>query len=318
MRGRGDTEGEAVRIGVIGSGAMGCLYGAYLSRVAEVVLFDSWEAHVEAIREQGLFLEELDGSQECFRLPATTKVGEVGEVDLALVFVKSHQTAWAAEVVRTVLRPEGIALTLQNGVGNREVLARALGEERALQGVTAHGATLLGPGRVRHAGQGPTHLALSPVTGEWVERIAELFQAAGLEVHLSEDLDGLIWGKLLINVGVNALTAILRVPNGHLVENPPAREVMGLAVREAAAVAGAMGVRLPYPDPVGRAEEVCRATAANRSSMLQDVLRGSPTEIDVINGAIVREGERLGLATPVNRLLTLLVKAIEQSYNVRV
>lgn len=307
-----------VKIGVIGAGAMGCLYGAYLSRVTEVVLFDLWEAHVEAIRKEGLLLEELDGSQERFLLPATTEVGEVGKIDVALVFVKSHQTAWAAEVAQAVLQPEGIAVTLQNGVGNREVLAQAVGEERVVQGVTSHGATLLGPGRVRHAGCGPTYLALSSTTGGWVQQLVELFRAAGLEVHLSQDLDELIWGKLLINVGINALTAILRVPNGQLVEIPPAREVMGLAVQEAAAVTSALGIRLPYPDPVARAEEVCRATAANRSSMLQDVLRGSPTEIDVINGAIVRQGERLGLPTPVNRMLTLLVKAIEQSYNARV
>lgn len=307
-----------VRIGVIGAGAMGCLYGAYLSRVTEVVLFDLWEAHVEAMRKEGLVLEELDGSQERFHLPATTEVGEVGKIDVALVFVKSHQTAWAAEVAQAVLQPEGIAVTLQNGVGNREVLAQAVGEERVVQGVTSHGATLLGPGRVRHAGCGPTYLALSSTTSGWVQQLAELFRAAGLEVHLSQDLDELIWGKLLINVGINALTAILRVPNGQLVEIPPAREVMGLAVQEAAAVTGALGIRLPYPDPVARAEEVCRATAANRSSMLQDVLRGSPTEIDVINGAIVRQGERLGLPTPVNKMLTLLVKAIEQSYDVRV
>ena len=307
-----------MKVAVIGSGAMGSLYGAYLSRVAEVVLFDPWQAHVEAIRQNGLLLEELDGSQERFHLSATTDVAEVGEADLALIFVKSHQTRWAAEIAAQVLKPDGIALTLQNGVGNREILAEVLGEDRAVQGVTAHGATLLGPGHVRHAGRGPTHLALSPATEARVRQIAELFNQAGIEVHLSEDLDSLIWGKLLINVGINALTALLRVPNGQLVEVEPAREVMRRAVREAAAVAAALGIQLPYSDPVQRTEEVCRATAANRSSMLQDVLRGSPTEIDVINGAIVKEGKKLGISTPVNDLLWHLIKAIEQSYDVRV
>jgi len=306
-----------MKVVVVGSGAMGCVYGAYLSRVADVTLFDPWEEHVRAMREKGLLLEELDGSQERFRIAATSDASELEGADLALIFVKSHQTRWAAEVAAKVLKPDGIALTLQNGVGNWDVLAEVLGPARAVQGVTAHGATLLGPGHVRHAGKGPTHLAFTPQNEDRVREVAGLFQEAGLEVHLLEDLDSLVWGKLVINVGINALTAILRVPNGQLLEVAPARQLMAQAVEEAAAVAEALGIALPYPDPVARTEEVCRATAANRSSMLADVLRGSPTEIDVINAVIVREGERLGLETPVNSVLVSLIKAVEGSYEVR-
>ena len=307
-----------MKIVVIGSGAMGCLYGAYLSQAVQVVLFDPWEEHVRAIRREGLFLEEIDGSQRRFQIAATTEVAEVGEADLALIFVKSHQTSWAAEIASEVLNPEGIALTLQNGVGNREVLARALGDERAVQGVTAHGAMLLGPGRVRHAGKGPTHLALSPATEDKVREIAAIFEAAGIEVHVSQELESLIWGKLIINVGINALSAILRVPNGQLVEIAPAREIMRQAVQEAATVADALGIHLPYPDPVKRTEEVCQATAVNHSSMLRDVLRGSPTEVEVINVVILRQGQRIGIKTPVNSALVFLIRAIEKSYEVRV
>ncbi|MGC8836842.1 MAG: ketopantoate reductase family protein [Anaerolineae bacterium] len=306
-----------MRVAVIGSGAMGSLYGAYLSRVAEVVLFDPWEAHIQAIQQDGLLLEELDGSERRVFLPATSDPAALREADLALIFVKSHQTRWAAEVAAKALKPDGLALTLQNGVGNREVVAEVLGEARAVQGVTAHGATLLGPGHVRHAGKGPTHLGYTPENEARVRQVAEAFQQAGLEVHLLADLNSLVWGKLVVNVGINALTAILRVHNGRLLEIAPARALMARAVQEAAAVAEGLGIALPYPDPVVRTEEVCRATAPNRSSMLADVLRGSPTEIDVINGAIVREGARLGVPTPVNEVLVSLVKAIEASYDVR-
>jgi 2-dehydropantoate 2-reductase len=145
-----------------------------------------------------------------------------------------------------------------------------------------------------------------------------LFQAAGFEAHLADNVDNLVWGKLIVNVGINALTAILRVPNGALAELPAARTLLERAVVEAVAVVQAKKITLPYENPVERVVGVARATAANRSSMLQDVLRGAPTEIGVINGAIVHEGERVGVPTPVNQMLTDVVRAIEASYTVRV
>ena len=306
------------RVAVIGSGAMGCLFGAYLSEVADVVLFDTWRAHVQAMREHGLLLEELDRSRRQCNVTATDRVEEIGVVDTALICVKSHQTRWATDVAAAVLRADGVAVTLQNGLGNREILAGILGGDRVIQGVTAHGATLLGPGEVRHAGQGPTHLAVSISSPERARQVANLLEGAGFEVHLSQDLDSLIWGKLVINAGINGLTAILRVANGQLAENAPARELLAQAVQEAVQVAAGLGISLPYPDGVERTLEVCRATASNRSSMLQDVLRGSPTEIDFINGVIVRQGQELRLATPVNCVVVLVLQAIERSYGVRV
>lgn len=307
-----------MRIAVVGVGAMGSLFGGRLSSVADVWLVDPWGEHVRAMQEHGLCIVGPEG-EEVVEVKATTDPKDVPEgIELAIVFVKSHQTRTAAETASCFLREDGLALTLQNGLGNLEVIADVLGEGRALQGVTSHGATLLGPGRVRHAGWGPTHLSTRLEIADRVEGIAEVFRRAGFEVHISPDLESLIWGKLIINAGINALTAILRVPNGQLVEIGPARELMGQAVREAVRVAEAKGVKLPYDDPQARVEEVCRATAANRSSMLQDVLRGAKTEIEVINGAIVREGEQLGIPTPLNSYLVAMVRAIESSYAMRV
>ena len=306
-----------MRIAIIGAGAMGSLFGGLLSPVAQVHLVDPWQEHVDAIRRDGLCLVE-GGEDKILQLSATSDPAEVSSADLAIIFLKSHQTEWGAQIARRVLRPDGLALTLQNGLGNRDVLARVLGSSHAWQGVTAHGATLLGPGRVRHAGLGPTHLETRPDIAARAEQVAALFQQAGIETHLSPDLDSLIWGKLVINVGINALTAILRVPNGVLGQTKPARVLMDQAVEEAMQVVRAKGIQLPYDDPFKKVHDVCAATAGNRSSMLQDALRGSRTEIDVINGAIVREAARLGLQAPVNQVLAGLVRAIEATYSARV
>ncbi|MFQ5611408.1 MAG: ketopantoate reductase family protein [Anaerolineae bacterium] len=308
-----------MKIAILGAGAMGSLFGAKLSPLAEVWLVDPWLEHVMAMRKDGLRLTGPDGAARTVPVRATpdpTAVG--GQVDLALIFVKSHQTVEASRWAAPLLKPDGLALTLQNGLGNLEMMAGVLGQDRVLQGVTAHGATLLGPGQVRHAGAGPTHIATRPDRARRVEAVQRLFERAGLETHLAGDLDALLWGKLIINAGINALTAILRVPNGVLVESEPATELMAAAVAEAVAVAQAKGIELPYPDPLARVKEVARATAANRSSMLADVLRAAPTEIDVINGAIVREGKRAGLETPLNQTLVRLVKAIEATYEQRI
>jgi len=308
-----------MKIAVVGAGAMGCLFGGKLSALAEVWLIDPWAEHVTALQTKGLLLHELDGSEHTLRVHAVGDPSQVpGTVDLALIFVKSHQTEWAARQAASILSRDGLAFTLQNGVGNLEVIAGVVGASRALLGSTTQGATLLGPGQVRHAGAGATYLAAPPNLKSRVEEIAKLFQAAGFEAHLADNVDNLVWGKLIVNVGINALTAILRVPNGALADLPAARALLERAVIEAVAVVQAKMITLPYENPVERVVGVARATAANRSSMLQDVLRGAPTEIGVINGAIVREGERVGVPTPVNQMLTDVVRAIEASYTVRV
>jgi 2-dehydropantoate 2-reductase len=322
-----------MKIGIIGAGAMGSLLGFYLCERAEVWLLDRWVAHVEAINGQGLRCER-DGQEHTRRLHATPDPAAIGACDVALVLVKAHATAWAAEQARLLLNDErrtmnddppgsfivhrsSLVVTLQNGVGNREILAAALGQERVGQGVTSLGATLLGPGHVRHAGHGPTVFGAAPDRAG-MAALAELFNSCNLPAELTDDLEALIWGKLVVNAGINALTALLRVPNGALANTPEARALVALAVAEAAAVAAARGTRLPYADPLAHVLQVAQATGANRSSMLQDALRGSPTEIATINGAVVREGARLGVPTPVNRLLADLVAALDATASQRV
>ncbi len=307
-----------MRIAVVGAGAMGSLFGGMLSAVTEVTLLDPWAEHVDAMQRDGLRIVELDGRETTIPVTATADPAAVPEVDLVIIFVKSHGTRQASQWASRFLAPGGLALTLQNGFGNGEMMAEVLGADRVVAGVTSHGATLLGPGRVRHAGCGPTHIATRPEIAARLAEVAAVFEQAGFEVHLSDDLESLVWGKLIINVGINGLTAILRVPNGQLVEIPAASALMAQAVAEAEAVCQAKGISLPYDDPLGCVQEVARATATNRASMLQDVLRGVPTEIGVINEAIVREGKRLGVSTPVNEFIVTTIRAIEGSYAVRV
>lgn len=305
-----------MRIAIIGAGALGGVIGFYLSAVTDTVLVDPWADHVAAMVAHGLHCER-DGSDTQRTVRAFTDPALAGPVEAALVLVKARQTPWAAEAARRLLAPDGVAYTLQNGLGNYEVLAATLGETRVGQGVTSLGGTLLGPGRVRHAGMGPTFFGAAPDCAV-ADRLADLFTRAGLPATVCDDVTSLVWGKLVVNAGINALTALLRVPNGVLAEVPAARELLAAAVREAAAVAAAQGIILPYPDPVEHVLGVARATATNRSSMLQDVLRGAPTEIAAINGAVVREGMRAGVATPVNALLTTLVEALDATATQRI
>jgi 2-dehydropantoate 2-reductase len=305
-----------MRIAIVGAGALGGVVGFHLAAAADVVLVDPWAEHVAAINGRGLTCER-DGRAEVRAVPAVTDPAAAGPCDAALVLVKARQTPWAAAACGALLAPGAVAYTLQNGVGNLELLAAALGPGRAGQGVTALGATLLGPGAVRHAGAGATVLGAAPHRAR-AAALAAALAASGLPASVSDDVEGLVWGKLVVNAGINALTALLRVPNGALADAPAARALMAAAAAEAAAVAAARGVRLPYADPAAHVEAVARATAANRSSMLQDLLRGAPTEAATINGAVAREGARLGIPTPLNAALAALVEAAEATAERRV
>ena len=289
---------------IVGTGAMACLFASRLVPYAQVTLLGTWEEGVAALQAEGIRLEE-DSRVEQVQVRATHDPSDCAGSKQALVLVKSWQTERAARQLAKCLAPERVALTLQNGLGNIEMLERALGRERAALGVTTTGATLLGPAHVRMGGAGPTHVGPHPRLAPLVN----LLRKAGFETEEAEHLDGLVWGKLAINAGINPLTALLEVPNGRLLELPSAREVMLAAARETAAVAAARGVTLPFDDAGVRAEEVALKTSSNRSSMLQDIQRGAPTEIDAICGAVHAEGVTVSMPTPVNWILWHLVRA---------
>ena len=297
---------------IIGAGAMGGLFGALLAPHAAVSLLTTNQEHAAVMGGHGLTLVDLDGATRRVPVRVLTDPQDYGRrADLVLVCTKTRATAQAAATARDLLAADGLALTLQNGLGNLEQLVAAVGAQRAAAGVTSQAATLLAPGRVRHAGSGPTVLGIPPGREEAITAVAGLFTRAGLETRISDDVDSLLWSKLIVNVGINALTALLRVPNGVLAQTPECDLLMARAVAEAVAVARALSIGLDGERQLERVREVCLRTADNRASMLQDILRGRPTEIDAINGAVVERGRQAGVDTPVNLLLTQLVHALE-------
>lgn len=300
-----------MRIALLGTGAMGTLFGVRLARVAEVWMLGTWSEALEAARTHGLHLVTPWG-EESARIPVAGDPGEVPPCDLALILVKAYQTERAARWAKQVLRADGVALTLQNGLGPLETLQAILSPSRALQGVTTMGATLLAPGYARLGGEGPIWLGASAPTEHWAQRIADLLERAGFRVELRDDLQGVIWGKLVANTAINPITALFDVPNGALLERPDLwRLARGVAL-ETAAVARAQGIALPFEDPAGFVADVCRRTAANSSSMRQDLHRGRPTEIDALNGAVAAIGRRIGVQAPLNEALWRWVKAVEE------
>jgi 2-dehydropantoate 2-reductase len=297
-------------IALIGTGAMASLLAARLSTISPVVMVGSWAGQIAAVNEQGLWLEAADGRRTHFpTVRATAQPAEVGPVRLAFILVKSWQTAAAAERTARLLQPDGLAISLQNGWGHLGTLTAVLGAQRVTAGVTSEGASLLAPGVVRHAGRGVTYLGYDDDNKTQVTAAAGWLQQAGFEVRLEANLAGLIWRKLVVSSAINPLTALLRLPNGELLQRPSARRLLRALAEETAAVAQAAGIQLPPGDPVAGVEEVAAATAPNRSSMLQDLERGTPTEIEAISGAIVGQAEAAQTAAPLNQTMQALILA---------
>jgi 2-dehydropantoate 2-reductase len=302
-----------MQILVVGAGAMGCLFAARLKKAGfQVTLFEKVRDWAQKINDHGITVEGVTGQ---YRVKVPTLSGDLPEQpDLVLICVKSNDTRAASETIKPWLKPDTVILSLQNGLGNMEILEQVFGKERVRGAVTAEGATVLGPGRIRHAGQGETAIGPAGDPKSGVETIVSTLRQAGFQTKAVDDVIQLIWGKLIINVGINALAAITRLKNGRLPKLTGTRMIMEQAVNEAVAVAYAKNIALPYEDPIGRVMEVCDATSDNVASMLQDILNQETTEVDFINGAIIQEGAVLGIATPVNVILTALVQAIQETY----
>jgi 2-dehydropantoate 2-reductase len=265
-------------------------------------MLGSWREGLAALCNGGARLE--GGDSQTVR--ATDNPADCRGAKFALVLVKSWQTEHSAYQLADCLAEDGLAVTLQNGLGNDAILSRTLGLGRVSCGVTTLGATLLAPGLVRSGGEGLVTFEAHPRLGV----LKEMLRVAKFEVCIVENAEPVVWGKLIVNAAINPLTALLRVKNGELLAIPPARTLMGELAREAASVAEALGVALPFFSPERAVEEVVQHTADNISSMLQDILRGAPTEVDAINGAVIRTGEQEGVPTPVNRVIWSLVKAL--------
>jgi 2-dehydropantoate 2-reductase len=303
------------RIGVVGPGALGCLFAGLLALAGhDVRLLGRRREQTEALRRDGVTVER-DGEARRAAVCASTDPTSLGPIDVAIVVVKATDTAEAASSLPALLGPDAPAVSLQNGLGNVEALTAVLGADRVLGGVSSQGATTLGVGHVRHAGFGPTSLAEARGgLTERVQTIAAVLDRAGLNARAYPDAAPLIWGKLIANAAINPLGALLRCQNGQTWERPASRELFVGLAREAGDVARALAVTLPFDDPAAHAEGVARVTFGNRNSMLQDVENHRRTEIGAINGAVARLGAEHGVPTPLNATIATLIRALEEGY----
>ena len=299
---------------IMGAGAIGSLFGGLLALSGEEVhLVTLRKDHVDTIRSRGLSIEDR-GKSQIIRVNATTDVTSLGKADLLLFFVKTYQTEQAVSDSLILQKEDTVFLTLQNGLGNEEAICKAVDPKKVMLGVTNHGATLLGPGLIRHAGWGETHIGeLNGRVTERANQIALIFQRAGIKTLVSPQIYDLVWEKLLINIGINALTALTGLKNGQLLDYSETVRLMKVLVSEAVKVAKGKGIQIKG-DPFEKVRTVAEVTKENRSSMGQDFDYKRRTEIDAINGAIVKEAENLGISVPHNQTITDLIKVIEKNF----
>jgi len=301
-----------VRIAVIGAGAMGSVYGGLLSRAGyDVTLLDLRRDHIAAIAAEGLRLSGVNGDH-VIRLPAHTDAGNLPPFDLAIIFVDANATAAAAASASQLLKPAGAALTLQNGIGNLETLTATLGSGRVLGGITMNSANLPGPGQAQHSHAGPTWLGeLDGRRSERLTAIVEALGRAGLEIIVTDDVQAQVWNKFVLNCAINPLCAITGLLPGEIATTPEVDLLQTRLVEELLAVVRAKGLRLPDPDPLGTIKAHCRARY-NRPSMMQHIEQRRRTEIDALNGALVREAAALGMAVPYNDAIARAIKGLEK------
>lgn len=303
------------RICIVGPGAMGLLHAAYLKRAGfDVHLLDHNRLRAQRISELRV-IAEIEGGAEALDIPCHS-MPNFAPVDLIILMVKAYSTAGAMEHVAPLIGPETVLLTLQNGLGNLEIIDQYQRLDRVLVGTTTSGATLVDFNMVRQEGLGDIQvgsplpsLSSRGLTGE----IVELFQRAGLPARVVDDVMAAIWRKAVINAAINPLTAITGLENGRLLEQRHLRLLLAELALESATAAESLGIALEAQDMTVVVEDICRLTAHNRSSMLQDITHGRRTEIEQINGEFVRAGLAGGVETPLNRAMVALVKGLEPS-----
>jgi len=303
-----------MKIAVVGAGAMGSLFGGLLAESgADVWLYDIWDEHVNAINKNGLSIER-EGKFRSVSVKATTDPNRIGISDLVIIFVKSTNTSQAAKTAKFLMDDSSLILTLQNGMGNADTIAEVIEPTRIIAGTTSHGATMLGPGSIRHAGIGPTTIGMWADGGkDKALYIAKFLTEAGIKTETVDDIQSVIWNKLLVNVGINAITALTGIKNGQLLDLSATQDISRAAVEEAMELARVQGVMI-REDSVEHVFEIAKATSPNRSSMGQDVDNKRLTEIEAINGFVVREASKIGLKVPVNKTLTALIETLQSHY----
>jgi len=302
-----------MRVYMIGAGAMGSVYGGLLARAGyEVTLIDPRADHIGVIVRQGLTIEGVRG-RHVIRLPAQTGHSGLPPADFVIVFTDANSTREAARTAAQVLKPDGFALTLQNGIGNVESLVSELSEARVIAGVSMNSAANPEPGLAQYTNAGLTSIGeLDGRNSKRIGEVARMLNKAEIETAVVADPMACIWSKFVHNCAINPLAAVTGLRSGEIYRTPEVDALQDRIIDEILRVVERKGVRLPEPDPRKKIKEHCRVRY-NRPSMMQHVEHGRRTEIDALNGALVREARALGIAVPYNEAIVAVVKGLEQS-----
>ena len=301
-----------MRVAVVGAGAMGSIFGArFASGGVDTVLVDVARPLVEKIEADGVSVVRGE-EEETVRVPATSDPGSIGVADVVVFFVKCYHTASAAEAARPLVGPDTVVASLQNGWGNGDVLASVYDPAQVVVGVTYNSGTVLSLGKVAHPGVGPTYMG--PFAGEspaGAERLAKVLTKGGLEAHVTPEIRPEIWKKLILNAATLPTAALTGMNAGALTAHGGMRDLVSETAREAVAVARGLGYEIDEQERVDYIHALLERAGPAKASMLQDFEAGRQTEVDVINGAVVRAADEVGVAVPLNRAFVSLVKGWE-------
>ena len=300
-----------MRIAVIGAGAMGALYGGYLSRHNDVLLVDVNKTQVDTINEKGLIINEPDGSRAVYHPKATVRPEGMKPVDVVVLFVKAMFSRAALENCRSIIGPDTYLMTLQNGSGHEDTLLEFADRDHVVIGTTQHNSAVLGFGEIRHGGSGRTCIGLTDGNAQRIAHIVQAFTACGLEAVCDDQVQKLIWGKMFTNVSASVLTGILQVPLGFIAEDPHAWALCKKLVREAVAVAAGEGLDFDADGKVAEVRGVCERSPGGLTSIYADLRDGRKTEVDTISGSVVRASRRNGVPAPTHEAMVALVHAME-------
>lgn len=304
-----------MKIVVVGSGSIGSLYGAFLSRFenTEVILVGR-NPHISAIQSNGLKIKGILGDHT-FKLKAMMYASEVDKADLVIVTTKTYDTLIAAQSAKHLIDTGASILLIQNGLGTEELVAKALSTTKVLRATTCMGALRTSPGVVTATGCGLTEIGSRyPENYELVEKLSKMMKEVGFDVRTSENIEGVVWTKTLVNCGINPVGALTGLSNGGVYRNKALRGLVVRLVKEAVQVVEALGIELTTEDPVRYALGTAKATGDNINSMLQDLQAGKRTEIDAITGEVIRLAKQFGIETPSSEAVYALVKALESKY----
>ena len=321
---------KKIRIGIIGAGSIGSLFGGYLAHYKDEdyeqeVIFFCRKSHCDVINDRGLIIQNEKTSLQISGIKAYENVSMFFEkmedahkcnFDYIIISTKSTDLENVLKEYKEIIKKSIYIILLQNGIGNEELVAKYYDREKIIRMITSHGALLKAPGIILHTGEGFVEIGF-PFKKNSISELkffSSFLSLSGLKTDVIENIEMLIWEKAFVNIAINPLGALTRLNNGELIENADILNIMELLIKESVSVSHGIGIKMPNKDYFKLAKDVAHHTRENKNSMLQDILKSKPTEINYLNGKIVEFGKKLGLATPINKLITTLVTGLEKSY----